>query len=314
MKRIFVLTALLTTILCCRVLQGQENTFHITVLAYQWATTHRTLTFTWPGYANTSCNGSVSMNGYASGAGNFSANGTTSNTCSTSYTPPNTQNIDVQKPVVYILADSQTSRMVLTCTRNVRWSQCHALNLGQFVARLNDGHFEVQGLSGKGKEEWVRYDIVQQNAISREQPQTASVTEAPASIEVPKSDGTNSNSGFPSRWKSMNTGTVRALRFEGDYIYAEVILPEASAKLGVFSLTDTKKDGDKYVGKTNVHVVQTEGGAACSTTWPIEFTLITPDRIEGRSFTPPPDAKIDWKTCVYTPPEVWQSFVWIPVK
>src|SRR5271170_6031177 len=111
MKRIFVLTALLTTILCCRVLQGQENTFHITVLAYQLATTHRTLTFTWPGYANTSCNGSVSMNGYASGAGNFSANGTTSNTCSTSYTPPNTQNIDVQKPVVYILADSQTSRM-----------------------------------------------------------------------------------------------------------------------------------------------------------------------------------------------------------
>lgn len=32
---------------------AQENTFRLTVLGYQWTTTHRTLTFSWPGYANT---------------------------------------------------------------------------------------------------------------------------------------------------------------------------------------------------------------------------------------------------------------------
>src|SRR5271156_4317641 len=112
MKRIFVLTALLTTILCCRVLQGQENTFHITVLAYQWATNHRTLTFSWPGYANTSCNGSVNVNGYISSGGNVSANGTSSDTCSTTYTPASTQNIDVQTPVLFVLAETENSRLV----------------------------------------------------------------------------------------------------------------------------------------------------------------------------------------------------------
>lgn len=311
-KTILILAALLF----CRALQAQENTFHIDVLAYEWTTTHKTLTFSWPGYSNTSCNGNASTSGYASAGGTFSANGTVSNTCSTSYTPPATQNIDVQKPVVYILADSETSRMVLACTRNVRWSQCHALTPGSFLARINNGHFEVQGLEGKGKEEWVRFDVVQQTAISRQEPQKApaSAQEASISIEAPKSDAANANSGFPSRWKSMTTGTFHTLRFETEYIYAEALLPDAAAKAGMFSLTETKKDGDKYVGETSTRVVNTETGASCSASWPIEFTLVTPDRIEGRSLQPPVSAKLDWNTCSYTPSEDWQSFVWIPVR
>lgn len=42
-------------VLCGPVLWAQDNTFRLTVLGYQWTTTHRTLTFSWPGYANTSC-------------------------------------------------------------------------------------------------------------------------------------------------------------------------------------------------------------------------------------------------------------------
>jgi hypothetical protein len=304
----------ISALLLCRVLYGQENNFPINVLAYQWTTTHQTLTFTYPGSANTSCNGNVDMDGHFSSGGNFSASGTTSSSCSTSYTPPTSQNIDIQKPVVYILADSDSNRMVLACTRNVRWSQCHALNPGQFLARMNNGHFEVQGASSKGKEEWVRFDVVQQTAISRQQPQTASAQEAPVSIEAPKSDASTANSGFPNRWKSMNSGTIRTLRFEGDYLYAELVLPEAAAKAGTFFLTEAKKDGDKYVGKTNGHAVKTQDGPSCSVTVPIEFTLVTSDRIEGRSFTPPLDAKLDWNTCTYSPPAEWLSFVWIPVK
>jgi hypothetical protein len=217
---------------------------------------------------------------------------------------------------VFILADSETSRMVLMCTRNVRWSQCHALNPGQFVARNDNGHFEVQATFEKGKEEWVRFDIVQQTGISRPQPLTTQAQQAPASIEAPKSgtsETADSNSGFPKRWKSMTSGSVRVLRFQGDYIYAELVLPEPAAKAGMFFLTETKKDGDKYVGKTNGRVLKAEGGPSCTVTWPIEFTLVTPDRIEGRVFMPPTNAKIDWDTCSYTPPADWQSFVWIPV-
>jgi hypothetical protein len=310
-KVILLLTALL---LGTPPMRAQGNTFRITVLAYQWTTTHNTLTFSWPGYSNTSCNGNLNMNAYASGGGNISASGTTSNTCSTTYTPTSNQTIDIQKPVVYILADSETSRMVLVCTRNVRWSQCHALNPGSFLARNDNGHFEVQAVFEKGKEGWIKFDIVQQTAISRQQPPTVPAQEAPISIEAPKSDVPNANSGFPSRWKSMTAGNVRTLRFEGEYIYAELVLPESAAKAGVFFLTETKKDGDKYVGKTNGRILQKENGASCSVTWPIEFTLVTPDRIEGRSFSPPVNAKIDWNTCSYTPPADWLSFVWIPVK
>jgi hypothetical protein len=256
------------------------------------------------------------MNGFASGGGNFSANGTTPNTCSTSYTLSSTQNIDVQKPVVYVLAESETSRIVLTCTRNVRWSQCHSLNLGTFVARLNDGDFEVQAVLGIGKEEWLRFDRVQQTAISGQQPQTAPgpVPEAAASIEAPKSEAPNTESGFPGRWKSMNSGTVRALRVQGECVYAEVVLPDAQAKAGMFVLTEAKKDGEKCVGKTSERLLKTQTGRSRSVTNPIKFTLVTPDRIEGRVFISPPNEKIDWKTCSYSSPSDWQPFVWIPVR
>jgi hypothetical protein len=76
-------------------LSTQENTFRLTVLAYEWTTTHKTVTFSWPGYANTSCSGNANMNGYVSG-GNISASGTTSTSCSTTYTPPTNTNIDIR--------------------------------------------------------------------------------------------------------------------------------------------------------------------------------------------------------------------------
>ena len=192
--------------LFCLPMWAQENTFRLTVLGYQWTTTHKTLTFSWPGYSNTSCNGNVNMNGNVSG-GNIYASGTTSDTCSTTYTPPTNQNIEIQKPVVYILADTDTSRMIMTCTRNVRWSQCHALNPGPFLGRIDHGHFEVQATFGKGKEEWVKFDIVQQNA--RSQPQespaqaSASHVEASASIEAPKSDASST---APAAWLPMRWG------------------------------------------------------------------------------------------------------------
>jgi hypothetical protein len=143
---------------------------------------------------------------------------------------------------------------------------------------------------------------------------TAPAKEVSVSIEAPKSDASNANSGFPRRWKSLTAGNVRTLRFEGEYIYAEVALPEAAAKAGTFILTEAKKDGDKYVGKTSGRALKTQSGPICSVAEPIEFTLVTTDRIEGRSFTPPVGAALNWGTCSYSPAPNWQSFIWIPVR
>jgi hypothetical protein len=137
--------------------------------------------------------GSIDMTGHVSDSGNVDMRGdvsgteTTSSTCSTTYTPPTTQSIDIQKPVLFIIADSESSRMVLTCTRNVLWSQCHALNPGTFLARNNNGHFEVQALR-KGKEEWVKFDIVQQTAFGeQEQEQKSEALKKKLEAQEPES-------------------------------------------------------------------------------------------------------------------------------
>lgn len=166
----------------------------------------------------------------------------------------------------------------------------------------------------KGREEWVRFDVVQQTAISRQQPQTAPVQEASSSIEAPKSEIAGANSGFPLRWKSMTTGSIRTLRFEGEYIYGEAVLPEAAAKAGAFTLMDVKKSGDKFVGKMNGRFVAPDGSKSCAETWPDELTLVTSDRIEGRAFTAPVNAELDWKTCTYSLPNGCQDFTWIPIR
>jgi hypothetical protein len=112
----------------------------------------------------------------------------------------------------------------------------------------------------------------------------------------------------------MTTGTVRTLRFEGEYIYGETVLSEAAAKAGAFFLMDVEKDGNTYVGKINGRIVRANGAAACPVALTIELTLVTPNRIEGRSFSPLTNARVDWRGCTYSPPADWQPFTWIPVK
>jgi hypothetical protein len=132
--------------------------------------------------------------------------------------------------------------------------------------------------------------------------------------EAPKPEKASAIAGFPNRWKSMTTGSVRTLRFEGDYIYSETVLSEAATKAGMFVLMDVKKDGEKYVGKENGRIVRSDRGASCSFIWLMELTLVTPDRIEGRGLGPAPNSKLDWKACTYSPSAEWQTFTWIPVR
>jgi hypothetical protein len=213
--------------------------------------------------------------------------------------------------------ETDTMRYLLSCRANL-FHKCFTLNVGDtYQAEPCGGSMCVHLVYGKhSKAAIIRYAIVE--TVGRPQPQPPPAQEpplskeAPPSIEAPKSAG--ANSGFPARWKSMMSGTIRTLRFEGEYIYGETVLSEAAVKAGAFALMDVKKDGDKYVGKVNGRLVRQDGGASCSATRPIELTLVTPDRIEGRSFYPPLNAKIDWNTCTYALPANWQPFTWIPVR
>ncbi len=176
-------------------------------------------------------------------------------------------------------------------------------------------------VDGKGKEESETYKTLYillpgANIRPDSKPQEVQEMKTPApeartTIDAPSA---TDNSGFPSRWKSMTSGAVRVLRFEGECIYAELVLPEDSAKAGVFFLTEVKKDGDKYVGKVNGRWVRRDHGASCPVTWPVELTLVTKGRIEGRTFGPPDNAKIDWSTCSPSLPAEWHPFTWIPVR
>lgn len=135
----------------CPLLWAQDSTFRLNVLAYQWTTDHRALTFSWPGSSNTSCNGTSNMSGYVSNQGSFNANGTSASTCTSTYTPPRNQTIDIRKPVVFIVAETDSNRMVLTCTRNVRWSQCKALNPGMFAIATRKGISKFRRCLGRAR-------------------------------------------------------------------------------------------------------------------------------------------------------------------
>jgi hypothetical protein len=158
---------------------------------------------------------------------------------------------------------------------------------------------------------------VQQTAITPQQSQPTSAQAVSTELSAPTIVAPNqssSNSDFPSRWKSMTTGNLFTVRLGKDSLYAERILPESAVKAGMFFLTETKYDGEKYVGKINGRMLKTEQGPACSISSEVEITSVTPERIEGRAVSVLPNSKLDWDTCAWSPPMDWQAFVWIPVK
>jgi hypothetical protein len=53
---------------------------------------------------------------------------------------------------------------------------------------------------------------------------------------------------YPARWKSLENNTTKALRFDGDHIYVETLVPDKAREQGAFSIVDLKKDGTTYKG------------------------------------------------------------------
>lgn len=128
---------------------------------------------------------------------------------------------------------------------------------------------------------------------------------------------------FPARWKSLESGTSKVLRRDGDRIYVETVLSEAEKNAGCFFVSDLKKQGDIFTGTARSRCVceYTRGLGAYAQTFTnrvtdevsIELTSITPTRIEGRAMARPKGTKFDCKKGEYSkPPSEWRPFVWIP--
>jgi hypothetical protein len=128
---------------------------------------------------------------------------------------------------------------------------------------------------------------------------------------------------FPTRWRSMLSGTTKIIRRDGDKIYVETLLPEAEKNAGCFNLAELEKKGDVFSGKGRQSCVcqYTKGLGAYVRTFTNrvsderaeEITKLGPTRIEGRLMVRPKGAKFDCQKGEFSkPPSEWESFTWIP--
>ncbi|MGH9628171.1 MAG: S1C family serine protease, partial [Bryobacteraceae bacterium] len=129
------------------------------------------------------------------------------------------------------------------------------------------------------------------------------------------------STGYPSLWKSLSSGAVRRLRFEGDFIYGETVMNEEARKRG-FDSYELKRDQSGYKGvhragftctyDARIYWTDSTRYNQCKFEAQLEFNSVTPTRIEGRIFAPSEGAKFDCKKCSYAGKSAWQPFVWIP--
>lgn len=128
---------------------------------------------------------------------------------------------------------------------------------------------------------------------------------------------------FPSRWKSLQSGTTKIIRRDEDRIYVETVLPEAEKNAGCFNLAELQKKDANFVGTARFSCVcqYTKGLGVYARTYSnkysdqseIEISKIGPTRIEGRTLVRLPIAKFNCEKGTYTsPPIEWQTFAWIP--
>lgn len=125
---------------------------------------------------------------------------------------------------------------------------------------------------------------------------------------------------FPALWKCIVSGMRWRVRKHGDTMYAEWVIPEEYVRMGVLAVWELRKEQHRYVGKQRIRQVCSNkslwGGSEnwnqCSFEEPVEFTVWSKSRIEGRVSGPPDGAKLNCKACTYNKPSSWKSFVWIP--
>ncbi len=125
--------------------------------------------------------------------------------------------------------------------------------------------------------------------------------------------------GLPASWKSLASGTTKAVRQQGDLVYAETVFPAEWSRAGARAYAQYKKQGDEWIGtfRSSVPCIINrytiyERVKICTFEDQTKLTVVSPTRIEGASFGPPADAKLKCGRCKYDKPAEWLPFTWIP--
>jgi S1-C subfamily serine protease len=128
---------------------------------------------------------------------------------------------------------------------------------------------------------------------------------------------------FPRRWKSLESGTTKIVRRDGDRIYVETVPSDAAKNAGCFNLAELQKQGDIFAGtgRNSCICEYTKGFGGYARTYTnrftiqykLEITTLGATRIEGRTSVPPKGTKLDCPKGDYNKPaNEWEAFTWIP--
>lgn len=124
---------------------------------------------------------------------------------------------------------------------------------------------------------------------------------------------------MPTRWRSLNTGTVKILDLQGDFLSVQNEFPREMAALGNYVSGKLRKQGDRWLGTVGAQLVcVTNPGArrekynTCQFVYDMEITSLTHTRIKGSTVSPPPRAQLNCKRCTFSQPARRHDFVWIP--
>lgn len=128
---------------------------------------------------------------------------------------------------------------------------------------------------------------------------------------------------FPTRWKSLTSGTTKIIRRDGDRVYVETVLPDSEKNAGCFNLSELQKKEDIFagMGRSSCICQYTKGLGVYARTYSnrftdqseIEITKMSPTRIEGRYMVRVKETKFDCQKGSFSkPPTEWETFAWIP--
>ncbi|MEW6208741.1 MAG: S1C family serine protease [Acidobacteriota bacterium] len=178
---------------------------------------------------------------------------------------------------------------------------------GHVVGVLRSGLKDSEGLNFAVPINYIRGAMESATAITLDQ----------MNAKLGKGYDESGPQGFPRRWKSLTSGTVKLIKIQDDYVYVETI-PVSGTPVGSI-LSEMKKQGEKYVGVTRerfecwyYNFLRQYKENICPLETQIEITKLSPTRIEGRSQTVPQGAKLDCDKCKYNKSFEWKDFVWIP--
>jgi S1-C subfamily serine protease len=120
---------------------------------------------------------------------------------------------------------------------------------------------------------------------------------------------------IPTRWRSLDTGVIKLLDQQGDFLTIQNEYPPGRVLPGTATIAQLKRHGNRWVGRVISQLVcltPRQEYNTCHFSFDMEITTITPSQIEGSAVVPPPGAVLDCRRCSYSYPLGYRTFVWRP--